>query len=142
MIDPSAIPAGTRVEITDPTHEWYRAKGVVLDDEGVGSNSDVVVIFEQWRSRAFKPNQLRTINSPEPTIGQLIDAIHQVAKKHGRTIKRIDLDEGYGEPDNRYGRVALWTKGSGMIPDCAHGKTPQAALLAMIERLERLDGIK
>ena len=129
------IAKGTRVEITDVMHRFCGLQAEIIDHDRGEHMPRTVRVATTHEGFAF-PQQYKVLSEPEPTIGQLVDRMHEAAKTGGHNVVRFDLDEGYGEGDYRYGRVAVWTNLSGMDAYCSHGQTPQAALTAMIERLE------
>lgn len=91
----------------------------------------------------FRPGQFRVIDPPEPTIGQLVDAMHQeiecVCREHGIRLPIIDLDI-FGDEVSFVSVkwVDEWITGKLENPEYSKGPTPQAALRAMIERLREI----
>lgn len=76
-------------------------------------------------------------DQPEPTVGQLIDAMHQeierTCERMGWTLLAVDLQSGFNPSKHQ---TSIQILGRGWI-DCT-GDTPQAALRAMIERLREI----
>lgn len=136
MSTEQTLTRGTRVEITDLNHEWYGFKGEVLDTE-----LGVLVTFERWESSIVTPDQLKVIEQPEPTVGQLVDAMHQEIERvcerktwaiMSLTIQTLPINREHAVIVRFYNNEALRERGD----------TPQAALRAMIERLREIGGDK
>lgn len=131
------LPKGTRVEITDPEHDFFGEQFEVMN-AGLGGHFVEVT----WSGTRFLTNeQIRVIEQPEPTIGQLVDAMHgeieRVCGTMTLAVKDVQMQWRHME-----GSYRVWVAISGF---CEHqpvqyttGSTPQAALRAMIERLREV----
>ena len=133
-----ALAKGTHVEITDPDHPWIgdRAEIVSAWDDGL---LRIRIPASGFAYAALRPDQFRVIEQPEPTIGQLVDAMHQeierTCERMGWTLLAVDLQSDFNPSKHQ---TSIQILGRGWI-DCT-GDTPQAALRAMIERLQGLEG--
>jgi hypothetical protein len=135
MAEAQALTRGTRVEITDLGHAGYGEQAELRCK--VGGGLWMVKLTETAVGFHLKPNQFRVTEQPEPTVGQLVDAMHQeierVCERMGWILLAVDLQSGFNPSKHQ---ASIQILGRGWI-DCT-GDTPQAALRAMIERLREI----
>jgi hypothetical protein len=134
MSTEQSLAKGTRVEITDKSYAYYGRQGEIADTPSPNHSYVEVRLLTE---HIFRPDQLRVIEQPEPTIGQLVDAMHQeierVCERMGWILLAVDLQSGFNPSKHQ---ASIQILGRGWI-DCT-GDTPQAALRAMIERLREI----
>lgn len=132
MIAGQALPKkGTRVEITDPEHDCFGERFEVVNT-GLGGH----FVEMTWSGTRFLTNgQFRVITQPEPTIGQLVDAMHAEIERicQKRKVQVIGLNNNCYYHDGDQSEVSVSFSDGERIEKFA--STNQAALRAMIERL-------
>lgn len=137
MAEAQALTRGTRVEITDLGHAGYGEQAELRCK--VGGGLWMVKLTETAVGFHLKPNQFRVTEQPEPTVGQLVDAMHQeierVCERMEWTVARTALQSLAIEKEHS---VSVRFVETDVMREW--GDTPQAALRAMIERLREIAG--
>lgn len=137
MAEAQALTRGTRVEITDLGHAGYGEQAELRCK--VGGGLWMVKLTETAVGFHLKPNQFRVTEQPEPTVGQLVDAMHQeierVCERMEWTVARTALQSLAIEKEHS---VSVRFYETDVMREW--GDTPQAALRAMIERLREIAG--
>jgi len=135
MADAEKLAKGTRVEITDPRHPWVGDQGEI-DSPWSDGLWRIRTPTEDFAYTAVRADQFRIM---EPTIGQLVDRMHEVIER----VSKYEQYSNFAFTITNFSRggttqIIVWTGNPNGTT--TEGKTPQAALRSMIERLEGMIG--